>query len=181
MKVNRKHVQVVNPQIKVLNDEVNQVAVILLTEVQKVIEDVFVKRLKEDLPQVSHALGKIAKLDIGLSFAEYIESSPVRMCRPKLIEACANVSEADLTFEQKYTKIASPCIFIKEGYNPLLSQVGMSRVPNTLLVDSGAKLSVLNGANGSGKTTLLRMTALNLILAQIGCFVPCEQFVFTPF
>lgn len=39
----------------------------------------------------------------------------------------------------------------------------------------------MNGPNGSGKTTLLRMIALNIILAQIGCYVTCEKFKLTPF
>lgn len=38
----------------------------------------------------------------------------------------------------------------------------------------------MNGINGSGKTTFLRMIQHNLILAHIGCFVPCERMAFSP-
>ena len=50
-----------------------------------------------------------------------------------------------------------------------------------LLESSTGKLQVINGANGSGKTTYLKMVALNVILAQIGCFVPCSHMSLTPF
>lgn len=41
-------------------------------------------------------------------------------------------------------------------------------------------MTLINGQNGSGKTTFLRMVQLNIILAQIGCFVPAKTFTFTP-
>ena len=41
--------------------------------------------------------------------------------------------------------------------------------------DIQSKVLLVNGANGSGKTTYLKMLALNIILAQIGCFVPCKS------
>ena len=54
-------------------------------------------------------------------------------------------------------------------------------MPNDIFVDAGAKLNLVNGPNGSGKTTTIRMLALNVILAQIGCYVPAEKFAFSPF
>jgi DNA mismatch repair ATPase MutS len=45
----------------------------------------------------------------------------------------------------------------------------------------GTKLGIVSGANGAGKTTYLKMVALNIILAQIGCFVVAKRMVFTPF
>jgi len=42
-------------------------------------------------------------------------------------------------------------------------------------------MTLLNGANGAGKTTYLKAVALNVILAQIGCFVPCKSMKFSPF
>ena len=54
-------------------------------------------------------------------------------------------------------------------------------MPNDVYIDQCAKVTFVNGANGSGKTTLLRTISLNVILAQIGCFVPCAHLAFTPF
>jgi DNA mismatch repair protein MutS len=73
-------------------------------------------------------------------------------------------------------------MYLKAGTNPLLHKaISHKPVPNDVLADSLTKLWLVNGPNGSGKTTLLRMLALNIILAQIGCFVPCERFALSPF
>jgi len=53
--------------------------------------------------------------------------------------------------------------------------------PNDVVLDHfSCKMTLINGANGAGKTTYLKAIALNIILAQIGCFVPCKSFKFTP-
>ena len=43
-----------------------------------------------------------------------------------------------------------------------------------------SKLSVVNGANGAGKTTYIKMIAINVVVAQIGCFVPARAMSYTP-
>ena len=40
---------------------------------------------------------------------------------------------------------------------------------------------VLTGPNMGGKSTLMRTLAANIILAQIGCFVPADYFKISPF
>ena len=39
---------------------------------------------------------------------------------------------------------------------------------------------IVSGAHGAGKSTLLRAVALNIVLAQIGCKVPCKRMIFSP-
>ena len=70
---------------------------------------------------------------------------------------------------------ASPVFLLKSGTNPLLHKaITHKPVPNDVYADNLTKLCLVNGPNGSGKTTLLRMVALIIILAQIGCYVPCN-------
>lgn len=60
-------------------------------------------------------------------------------------------------------------------------------MPHVKWVSNDVKFSrnvdclLLTGPNMSGKSTLLRLTAVCIVLAQIGCFVPAESFTLVPF
>lgn len=54
-------------------------------------------------------------------------------------------------------------------------------IPNNIsLGGTHANLGLLTGANAAGKSTVLRMTCVAVILAQLGCYVPCKSAVMTP-
>jgi DNA mismatch repair protein MutS len=56
-----------------------------------------------------------------------------------------------------------------------LSLDGRSFVPNDVYMDSSSRsLLLITGPNMAGKSTYMRMTALIVIMAQAGCFVPAE-------
>jgi DNA mismatch repair protein MSH6 len=49
-------------------------------------------------------------------------------------------------------------------------------VPNDIVVGEGGEQTILvTGANMGGKSTILRQICINVILAQIGCFVPADS------
>jgi DNA mismatch repair protein MutS len=51
-----------------------------------------------------------------------------------------------------------------------------SYIPNDICLDnSDQRMVILTGPNMSGKSAILRQTALTVILAQMGCFVPCKS------
>ena len=68
---------------------------------------------------------------------------------------------------------------IKAGRHPVietLMPVGEEYVPNDIRLDSkGEQIIILTGPNMAGKSALLRQTALIVLLAQIGSFVPAEK------
>ncbi len=70
-------------------------------------------------------------------------------------------------------------IQIKAGRHPVIEQqlpLGESYVPNDVLLDNdGVQIMVITGPNMSGKSALLRQTALIMLLAQIGAFVPADE------
>ncbi|MFI3315026.1 MAG: DNA mismatch repair protein MutS [Rikenellaceae bacterium] len=70
-------------------------------------------------------------------------------------------------------------INVKAARHPVIEQmlpVGESYVPNDIYLDSTTQqIIIITGPNMSGKSALLRMTALVVIMAQIGCFVPASQ------
>ena len=88
---------------------------------------------------------------------------------------------AQLAADENYTCPLiddSDVIEITEGRHPVLelSLKGASFVPNDTNMDRGGRLiSILTGPNMAGKSTWIRQTALIVLLAQIGSFVPATQ------
>lgn len=60
------------------------------------------------------------------------------------------------------------------GRHPVVERGG-AFVPNDLELNEGRKLMILTGPNMSGKSTYLRQTALIVLMAQIGSFVPATS------
>ncbi|MEQ8576862.1 MAG: DNA mismatch repair protein MutS, partial [Fulvivirga sp.] len=67
-------------------------------------------------------------------------------------------------------------IDIKEGRHPVIEQqlpVGESYVPNDVFLDNNSQqIMIITGPNMAGKSALLRQTALIVLMAQMGSFVP---------
>jgi DNA mismatch repair protein MutS len=70
-------------------------------------------------------------------------------------------------------------LLIKEGRHPVIEKqlpTGESYVPNDIELDTEQQqILVITGPNMAGKSALLRQTALIVLLAQIGCFVPATE------
>ncbi|HKK95822.1 MAG TPA: DNA mismatch repair protein MutS [Anaerovoracaceae bacterium] len=69
-------------------------------------------------------------------------------------------------------------IEIEEGRHPSIEQIiGQGQfVPNDLGINnSDESMLIITGPNMSGKSTYMRQTALIVLMAQIGCFVPCKK------
>ena len=72
----------------------------------------------------------------------------------------------------------SKSLLIKGGRHPVIERqlnAGESYVPNNTQLDrNNQQIIMITGPNMSGKSALLRQTALIVLMAQIGCFVPAE-------
>jgi DNA mismatch repair protein MutS len=67
-------------------------------------------------------------------------------------------------------------IYIRQGRHPTVEFQSRPFIPNDLNVDTGDnQLILLTGPNMGGKSTYLRQTALIVILAQMGSFVPARE------
>ncbi|MCL4220472.1 MAG: DNA mismatch repair protein MutS [Phycisphaerales bacterium] len=76
----------------------------------------------------------------------------------------------------------SGALSIQGGRHPVLDEVGLVRfVPNDLELGAagcdGARLALITGPNMAGKSTFIRQTALLVLLAQIGSFIPADRAV----
>ncbi|MCC8194760.1 MAG: DNA mismatch repair protein MutS [Deltaproteobacteria bacterium] len=70
-------------------------------------------------------------------------------------------------------------ILIREGRHPVVEAVqGKANfIPNDLRMDDARRCILITGPNMAGKSTVLRQTALMVILAQMGSFVPATEAV----
>lgn len=91
-------------------------------------------------------------------------------------------SLASIAIENHYTKPElndSFIIDIKEGRHPVIEKqlpVDKPFIPNDIYLDSdNQQIIVITGPNMSGKSALLRQTAIIVLLAQIGSFVPAKE------
>ncbi len=99
----------------------------------------------------------IAKLDCLLSFA--LCATEYKYFRPRVNE--------------------SETIEIKQGRHPVIERMlpyDEEYITNDVYLDNTSQqIIIITGPNMSGKSALLRQTALIVLLAQIGCFVPAES------
>jgi DNA mismatch repair protein MutS len=83
--------------------------------------------------------------------------------------------------ENNYTRPVlndSRILEVTEGRHPVIEKqlpAGESYVPNDMFLDTDdQQIIILTGPNMSGKSALLRQTALIVLMAQTGCFVPAK-------
>jgi DNA mismatch repair protein MutS len=73
----------------------------------------------------------------------------------------------------------SKVLNVKNGRHPVIEQqlpLGEKYVPNDLYLDDvSQQIIIITGPNMAGKSALLRQTALIVLMAQIGCFVPATE------
>ncbi|KAH7657352.1 DNA mismatch repair protein MSH6 protein [Dioscorea alata] len=136
-----------------------------------------------DWSQVIHALNCV---DVLQSFATIATVSCGTTCRPVFLpaETCSKASSNGRGDRGE----GSPVLHMKGLWHPYaIGENGNSPVPNDVCLGedevSGASYPcslLLTGPNMGGKSTLLRATCLAVILAQLGCYVPCETCVLSP-
>lgn len=125
------------------------------------LEDKLFRELIADMqpyiPQIQLDANLIAHLDCLLGFAQVAEEN--QYVRPQID--------------------ATDVLDIKQGRHPVIEMqlpLGETYVPNDIYLDTEKQqVMMITGPNMAGKSALLRQTALIVLLAQIGCFVPAER------
>lgn len=141
--------------------------------------------LKEVESLVLNAETKINQLEYEL-FQELRES--IQACIGRIQETAQSLSALDvlLSFAEaaqrhhycRPTVDGSERILIEKGRHPVLEQSGREPVfvPNDIYMDrDDACVLLITGPNMAGKSTYMRQTALLVLMAQIGSFVPADE------
>ncbi len=135
---------------KILNAE-EKLSVIELRLFNKLIQ-----HAADYISQIQQNARVIAKLDCLLSFA--LTAKANKYSKPEISDS---------------TRLA-----IKGGRHPVIEKqlpVGESYVPNDIYLDTETQqILIITGPNMAGKSALLRQTALIVLMAQMGSFVPAE-------
>jgi len=142
--------------------------------------------LKQYETRVLEAEEKIVEIERRLFFelrtAIAGEARRIRQTSLALAEADVLLALANIAATRGYVRPAlddSGVVELIEARHPVVEQQVMSGaerfVPNDLLLNPESDLIVLlTGPNMGGKSTYLRQTALNVIMAQMGSFVPAR-------
>ena len=116
-----------------------------------------VARIQSEISVIQKNCRILSRLDVLSGFADLAVTN--RYCRPQIDD--------------------SKIIDIKQGRHPVIETMmsaGEEFVPNDIYLDNGKQqVIILTGPNMAGKSALLRQTALIVLMAQIGCYVPAES------
>lgn len=113
-------------------------------------------RIAEEVVRIQRTAKAVAKLDVFVSLAVVAEQN--QYCRPKINE--------------------NGVIDIKGGRHPVVEKM----ITNDLFIDNDTwldngnnRISIITGPNMAGKSTYMRQTALIVLMAQIGSYVPAAS------
>ena len=121
---------------------------------EKYLYEALLDLLHEVLGQLQLCAGALAELDVLTCFAERAQT--LNLSRPEIS--------------------ATPCIEIVGGRHLVVEQViDTPFIANDVSLNEAKRLLVITGPNMGGKSTYMRQTALIVILAHIGSYVPADR------
>ncbi|WCE08614.1 DNA mismatch repair protein MutS [Pseudomonas sp. JBR1] len=93
------------------------------------------------------------------------------------LDVLANFAERALNLDlNKPRFVEEPCLKIGQGRHPVVEQVLETPfVANDVTLDNDTRMLVITGPNMGGKSTYMRQTALIVLLAHVGSFVPAAS------
>jgi len=148
----------ITPELKAFEDKVLSARERALAR-EKGLYDALLDRLGERLDALQRCAAALAELDVLVNLAE----------------------RADALGLVKPTFSSEPGLDIRGGRHPVVEQVSDEPfVPNDTCLNDQRRMLIITGPNMGGKSTYMRQTALIVLLAYIGSFVPAERAAIGP-
>ncbi|KAI9743656.1 MAG: DNA mismatch repair protein msh6 [Claussenomyces sp. TS43310] len=146
------------------------------------------KALVRELQEAQETHGQIVKATSSRFFARFDEHYTIWLAAVKIIahlDCLISLAKASSTLGEPscrpiFVDDERSTIEFEELRHPCMMNVN-DFIPNDIrLGGDEANISLLTGANAAGKSTILRMTCIAIIMAQMGCYVPCVSARLTP-
>jgi DNA mismatch repair protein MutS len=148
----------ITPELKAFEDKALSAAERALAR-EKGLYDELLERLGAELAPLQQSAAALAELDAINNLTERADS--LQLVRPELSDR--------------------PGLDIRGGRHIVVEQVmEQPFIPNDLRFDEERRMLIITGPNMGGKSTYMRQTALIVLLAHIGSFVPAEQATIGP-
>jgi len=143
----------ITPELKSFEDKALSASARALAREKALYEDILT-RITEDLPALQAMSDALAELDVLGNLAERAQT--LNLSRPVLQDEAG--------------------IHIVRGRHPVVEMVlEQPFTPNDTRLDASQRMLVITGPNMGGKSTYMRQTALIVLLACVGSFVPAES------
>jgi len=153
-----------------------------LTQAERYITE----ELKEYESKILSAESKIAEIETRIygelvsDLAGYVP--PIQLNAQLIARLDCLMSFSKLSLKNNYVRPQinkGKALHIKEGRHPVIEQtlpIGEEYVSNDITLDTEQQqIIMITGPNMSGKSAILRQTALIVLMAQMGCFVPAKS------
>jgi len=126
---------------------------------ERMLYEALLDQLSANLPALQASATAVAEIDVLSCFAE--RATTLHCAQPELVD--------------------EPMLRIDGGRHPVVERAGREPfIPNDLRLDDSRRMLIITGPNMGGKSTYMRQTALIVILAHIGCFVPARRAILGP-
>ncbi|PPI87755.1 DNA mismatch repair protein MutS [Candidatus Pantoea edessiphila] len=110
-------------------------------------------------------------------FIPYIELLQLSIQSLAELDVLTNLAERAWNLNYHRPKLQqNPIINITDGRHPVIESVSTEPfIPNSLLLSTENRMLIITGPNMGGKSTYMRQTALIVLMAWIGSFVPAKK------
>ncbi len=145
----------ITQELKVFEDKVLSAREKALT-FEKFLYEQLLDIVALSVPSLQKCADALAELDVLSCFAQRAEA--LNLTQPILTEKAG--------------------IHIEGGRHLVVEQIAKTPfVPNDLVFSSQRRMLIVTGPNAGGKSTFMRQTALMVLMAHIGCYVPAKNFI----
>nr|WP_277627059.1 DNA mismatch repair protein MutS [Pseudomonas mosselii] len=148
----------ITPELKAFEDKALSAKSRALAR-EKMLYDALLETLIEHLAPLQDSAAALAELDV-----------------------LSNLAERALNLDLNCPSfVDEPCLRIEQGRHPVVEQVLTTPfVANDLGLDNSIRMLIITGPNMGGKSTYMRQTALIVLMAHIGSFVPAAACELSP-